>query len=42
MKIPRILFAAPASGTGKTTITCGFLAALKKRKKDIVDRKAHV
>jgi len=36
MKIPRILFAAPASGTGKTTITCGFLAALKKRKKDIV------
>ncbi len=36
MKIPRILFAAPASGTGKTTITCGFLAALKKKKKDIV------
>ncbi len=39
MKIPRILFAAPASGTGKTTITCGFLAALKKRQKNIVSFK---
>ncbi len=27
----RILFAAPSSGSGKTTITCGVLALLKKR-----------
>lgn len=27
----RILFAAPGSGSGKTMITCGVLAALKKR-----------
>ena len=26
------LLAAPASGSGKTTITCALLAALKKRK----------
>ncbi len=29
MKIPRILLAAPASGSGKTLITCGILTALK-------------
>lgn len=29
--IPRILLTAPASGTGKTMITCGILSALKKR-----------
>lgn len=29
--IPRILITAPSSGTGKTTLTCGLLAALKKR-----------
>ena len=31
MRSPRLLFAAPSSGSGKTTITCGVLAALKKR-----------
>lgn len=30
-KIPRILLAAGSSGSGKTLITCGLLAALKKR-----------
>lgn len=29
--VPRILFAAPKSGSGKTLITCGFLQALIKR-----------
>jgi cobyrinic acid a,c-diamide synthase len=29
--IPALLMAAPQSGSGKTTITCGILAALKKR-----------
>ena len=27
---PRVMFAAMRSGSGKTTITCGVLAALKK------------
>ena len=27
----RILIAAPKSGSGKTTVTCGIIAALKKR-----------
>ena len=31
MKIPRILFAAGASGSGKTLITCGFLQVLVNR-----------
>lgn len=31
MKLPRILLAAPASGSGKTLITCGLLKALKNR-----------
>lgn len=31
MKMPRILFAAGASGSGKTMITCGFLQALVNR-----------
>ncbi len=31
MHSPRLLFAAPNSGSGKTTITCGVLAALNKR-----------
>lgn len=31
MKMPRILFAAGASGSGKTLITCGFLQALVNR-----------
>lgn len=30
-KIPRLLFAAPKSGSGKTLITCGFLEAVKRR-----------
>ena len=32
MKLPRIMLAAPASGTGKTLITCGILQALVNRK----------
>ena len=31
MKIPRIMIAAGSSGSGKTTITCGLLKALKNR-----------
>ena len=31
MKLPRIMLAAPASGSGKTLITCGILSALVKR-----------
>ena len=31
MKLPRILLAAPASGSGKTLITCGILQALKNQ-----------
>ncbi len=31
MKLPRILIAAPASGSGKTLVTCGILQALKNR-----------
>ena len=31
MKIPRILLAAGASGSGKTLITCGLLEALVDR-----------
>ena len=31
MKMPRIMLAAPASGSGKTLITCGILQALKNR-----------
>lgn len=31
-KMPRILFAAPGSGSGKTMITCGIIEALKRRK----------
>ncbi len=30
-KYPRLLFSAPASGSGKTMITCGFLEILRKR-----------
>ncbi|MCC8126523.1 MAG: cobyrinate a,c-diamide synthase [Clostridiales bacterium] len=32
LSVPRILFASPASGSGKTLITCGFLEILKRRK----------
>ena len=30
---PRVMFAATRSGSGKTTVTCGVLAALKKQYK---------
>lgn len=35
MKIPRIMLAAPASGSGKTTITCGIMEALKQKNKKV-------
>jgi len=35
MKIPRIMFAAPSSGSGKTLITCGILQALVNRKMNV-------
>ena len=35
MVSPRLLFAAPASGSGKTTIVCGLLRALKNRGKGV-------
>ena len=31
MHSPRLVFAAPSSGSGKTTVTCGILQALKNR-----------
>ena len=33
MDSPRLLFAAPSSGSGKTTVVCGLLRALKNRGK---------
>ena len=39
MPDPRILFAAPGSGSGKTTITCGILQALKNRGKRVASFK---
>jgi len=50
MNIPRVMFAAPASGSGKTLITCGILQALVNRKMkvssfkcgpDFIDPKFH-
>ena len=35
MDSPRLLFAAPAAGSGKTTIVCGLLRALKNRGKAV-------
>ena len=35
MDSPRLLFAAPASGSGKTTVVCGLLRALKNRGKKV-------
>ena len=32
MDIPRLLFAAPQSGSGKTTVVCGVLRALLNKK----------
>lgn len=37
--IPRILLAAPSSGSGKTITTCGLLALLKRRGVDITSYK---
>ena len=34
-KIPRLLFAAPKSGSGKTMVVCGMIAAMKKRGKKV-------
>src|SRR5579859_1670451 len=31
MNLPRLIIAAPSSGSGKTTVTAGLLAALTKR-----------
>lgn len=39
MHSPRILLAAPSSGSGKTTITCGILKALKDRGRRVVSFK---
>lgn len=35
MKLPRVMIAAPKSGSGKTMITCGLLEALKRRGVDV-------
>lgn len=37
--VSRIMIAAPMSGSGKTTVTCGLLAALKKRGRNPVSFK---
>ena len=39
MSEARILFAAPGSGSGKTTVTCGILQALKNRGKQVISFK---
>ena len=39
MKLDRIMIAAPKSGSGKTTITCALLEALKNRGEQIVSYK---
>lgn len=36
MRIPRIMLAAPKSGSGKTLITCALLQALKRDNKDVI------
>lgn len=36
MKLPRIMIAAPGSGSGKTLLTCGILGMLKKENKDVI------
>ncbi len=38
-KLPRLLFAAPCSGSGKTAITCGILEILQRRKVSCVSYK---
>lgn len=39
MKLNRIMIAAPGSGSGKTTITCALLKALKNRGEQVVSYK---
>ncbi len=39
MRLPRILLTAPASGSGKTMITCGLLQALQNRQKRVISYK---
>ncbi|MEG0591224.1 MAG: cobyrinic acid a,c-diamide synthase, partial [Lachnospiraceae bacterium] len=39
MNTPRVMITSPASGSGKTTITCGILQALKNRGKSPVSGK---
>ena len=39
MRKPRILLAAPASGSGKTMITCGILQALHDRELQVASFK---
>ncbi|WP_294784296.1 cobyrinate a,c-diamide synthase [uncultured Eubacterium sp.] len=39
MKIPRIMLAAPNSGSGKTLITCGLLQALKNKGRNLASFK---
>ena len=36
MKLPRVMIAAPKSGSGKTLITCGILEALRRRGTDVM------
>ncbi|MBQ2451410.1 MAG: cobyrinic acid a,c-diamide synthase, partial [Lachnospiraceae bacterium] len=35
MKLPRLMIAAPKSGSGKTMITCALLQALKEREEQV-------
>ena len=35
MRLPRVMIAAPKSGSGKTLITCGLLESLKRRDTDV-------
>ena len=39
MKLKRLMFAAPKSGSGKTMITCAFLRILKEMGMDVVSYK---
>ena len=39
MKLKRLMFAAPKSGSGKTLITCAFLQILKEMGEDVVSYK---
>ena len=39
MKLKRIMIVAPKSGSGKTTITCALLTALKNRGEQVVSYK---